>query len=184
MKQDAFALRFKQLEALLVQMHWVNDDKITTLKGRWQHFQRIGFPPETKTGRGRPALYGASSVVKTLVIFELAALRIPPEQAIEVLDGLDWLPATDLFLRALRGEGGGVLLLTFDPDGLCILRGSRGVNDAEWLQLPRDQERLDYHLGGDRIAIVNVSVVLGRAAAMLRKIQGEGDTSLAHYEGE
>lgn len=170
MKQKEFALRFGQVEPLLVAMHRVNDDKLTTLKGRWQHFQRIGFPPETKTGRGKAAFYGAPSIVKTLVILELAALRIPPEQSVELLADLDWSPAIDLFLHGLEGAPSETLLLAFDPDGLCILRGSRALTNAEWLSLPTDSERLEIRMGDSRVAIVNVGRVIGNALSALNKI--------------
>lgn len=162
MKNETFPLRYVDVEVLLARLHDIPEARIPALKARLQHLQKIGFPAETKTGRGKPACYTASATVKILVAFEVIALRIPPDQAIEILQVLDWSIATELCLKAFDGAPADDVTLAFDPDGLAPLGEREATFNAEWISGDEAMCQLSR-----RYAIINVTGMLRDAARLL-----------------
>jgi hypothetical protein len=179
---------------LLAELHGVPQSRESALKARFQHFQKLGFPAETKTGRGKPASYTAAAILKIIVAFELAALRIPPEQAVEFLDALDWSEVGGHLSRVAKDlaeglEGGtdrmrrslqkGALLI-FNPDGLDVLRDGQPLSDPTLAQPPWVAADDDDGIGelsdilymGRRFSALNLTKLLIHAAFALEKIGG------------
>lgn len=168
MRQDTFALRYPELEALLAEVHRVASVGRPALMGRIKHLQRKGWPTGTNPGRGKAAEYGAGPLVRLLVSFELIALHVAPDQIVESLIDLDWSLATDVCLDALADDAASLtkatLVLALDPDGLSSLRGGASEKRAEWLNLPEDEGRLLDLMARGRLITVNVSAAVANAA--------------------
>ncbi|ODS94667.1 MAG: hypothetical protein ABS49_11605 [Erythrobacter sp. SCN 62-14] len=130
-----------------------------------------------------------SAIVKIIMAFELVALRIPPEQAVEILGGIDWEDAGE----RLRGAGEYLVrspddgrqrlnsfamkgaLLVLDPDGLMGLRGEEGANPlprekVAWVALSDEDHPWDLSKPGRHFVAINVTRVLTDAALALEKV--------------
>jgi hypothetical protein len=190
-----FALRYPEVEALLAELHQVAPTGRVALMGRIKNLQRKGWPPGTNSGRGKPADYSSGAVIELLLAFELAALRIPPEQAVTILRNLDWSEAKEHLSRVGRSLADGLqdgtdqmgrllrsaALLIFNPDGLDTLRGGQeGASGAEgqppWIALEEEGELDDLLYTGRRFAAVNLTRLLINAAFALEKVNGPDRT--------
>ena len=80
-----FVARYSEVSSLLAELHSVPEDRLTALRGRLQHLQKLGFPPGINTGRGKPAEYFPGQLILLLIGVELMALGIPPERAARAL---------------------------------------------------------------------------------------------------
>lgn len=161
------------------------------LMGRIKNLQRKGWPPGTNSGRGKPADYDMRAVIDLLMAFELTALRIPPDQAVEVLRGLEWhysaaeltrigtdlrdgkVESVDRVMKLLNVA----VLMIFDPDGLEALRDGSAHDsvpkpNAPWFLLEGEGELPDLLYSGRRFAAVNVTRLLINAAIELERIAG------------
>lgn len=95
-----FPLSHASVMDLIAWRHSIAGDKRTALRGRLQHFQRKRFPPGANTGRGKPAAYDWEQLILLAVAFDLVELGLPPDLAIEVVNGerdrmLDAMAAAD-----------------------------------------------------------------------------------------
>jgi hypothetical protein len=186
-----FVLRYPEVEALLAELHQVAPTTRIALMGRIKNLQRKGWPPGTNSGRGKPADYGFAALIELLLAFELAALRIPPDQAVGILRGLDWGKGKKHLARVGQhlADGledrtrpmfsllGGGALLVFNPDGLDGLREGQGADksllgEPPWIAVEEDGELYDVLFTGPRFAAVNLTRLLIRAAFALEKIGG------------
>jgi hypothetical protein len=116
-----------QVLRLLRARHQIAEDKQTALRGRLQHFQRLGFPEGINTGKGRPAHYGAGEVLLISLAFELLEMGLTPERAVHVLQSNMYVvtPATRITADwLLKGdpESSASMFLWFDPTGLSALK--------------------------------------------------------------
>ena len=188
---QSFALRYPEVEALLAELHQVAPTGRVALMGRIKNLQRKGWPPGTNSGRGKPADYDMRAVIELLMAFELTALRIPPEQAVEVLRELGWHYSAAELARIGKDLRDGkvesvervmkllnvAVLMIFDPDGLETLReGSAqdplGSPHPPWFLLEGEGELPDLLYSGRRFAAVNVTRLLINAAIELERIAG------------
>lgn len=78
---------FADVEAALAELHLIVEDRRSAFSNRLKHFQRLGFPPGLNTGRGRAATYYAEHVFLLGVILQLSELSVPPERAINIIQG-------------------------------------------------------------------------------------------------
>lgn len=187
----SFALRYPEVEALLAKLHQVAPTGRVALMGRIKNLQRKGWPPGTNSGRGKPAEYDMRALIELLMAFELTALRIPPEQAVEWLRELGWgYCAADLSRLGRDLRDGKVetvdrvkkllnvaVLMIFDPDGLETLREGVGqeslaTSEPPWFLLEGEGELPDLLYSGRRFAAVNVTRLLINAAIELERIAG------------
>jgi hypothetical protein len=113
-------------------MHGVAPARVGALKGRLQHFQRLGFPAGVNTGRGKPAEYGVSAILRIVVAFELLQLGLMPERAVGIMRllGSVMVHAAGHAAGPLLESGAeefvqadGNILLFFDPSALGGLTG-------------------------------------------------------------
>lgn len=135
-----FPLSQSGLLSLLTHLHEVAEDRQTALRGRLQHFQRLRFPPGVNTGRGKPAAYGAGSILSLSVAFEMLQLGMLPEAIVRLLTRYSGvLPAAAKYTgHLLLGDQTEVgtpdyYVITFDPAALSNLQGdSFGDNDRHF----------------------------------------------------
>lgn len=186
-----FVLRYPEVEALLAELHQVAPTGRVALMGRIKNLQRKGWPPGTNSGRGKPADYDGQALIELLLAFELAALRIPPEQAVTILRNLDWSEAKGHLSRVGQSLADGLedgtkqmgrllssaAFLIFDPDGLDTLRGGQNINsgamcEPPWIALEEDGGLHDLLYTGRRFAAVNLTRLLINAAFALEKVGG------------
>lgn len=76
----------KELEAVidrLVAIHAVPAAKRAAFTARVKHFQRLGWPSGANTGKGKAAPYGERQFRELAITFELSALGLPAERAVE-----------------------------------------------------------------------------------------------------
>lgn len=182
---ESLRLKYSEVEALLSELHLVSPQGRVALMGRIKNFQKKGWPRRVKAGRGKPAEYSIRAVVELLLAFELTTLRIPPEQAVNILIGLDWGPVNEdlaelghrmeMGLQDGTDQMGRVLstpkLLVFDPDGLSEIRqeGRTGYNvpgEPPWIANVEDGDLEDLSYAGRRFASVNLTRLFVFAASI------------------
>jgi hypothetical protein len=125
-----------------------------------------------------------------MMAFELVELRIPPEQAVEILAGIDWeyagerLRGTAEYLVQWHDDGPqrldrfaawGGHLLVLDPDGLTGLRGVEGADllpnkKVVWVKLSDEDHPWDLSRAGRHFVAINVTRVLTDTSLALEKI--------------
>lgn len=186
-----FVLWYPEVEALLAELHQVAPTGRVALMGRIKNLQRKGWPPGTNSGRGKPAVYDSAAVIDLLLAFELAAVRIPPEQAVTVLRRVNWTDAKKHLRRMGQSLADGLedgtnemdrllgsaALLTFNPDGLEALRDGQAVtpkflNMPPWIAVEEDDDLRFLLYAGRSYAVVNVTRLLINAAFALEKVGG------------
>ena len=74
-------LAFKELEELIAAHYGVTDTGAVALRSRLKHLQRLGFPAEVNTGKGRRAKYGWPQIIELFVGLELIDAGLTPEVA-------------------------------------------------------------------------------------------------------
>jgi len=74
-------LSYSEIVRILMDMHDIARDSEGAFRARLRHFQRLGFPPGTNTGRGRPAPYRAEHVFLMTVVLELTEFGFSPDRA-------------------------------------------------------------------------------------------------------
>lgn len=164
---------------LLAELHGVPPIRDSALKARFQHLQKIGFPAETKTGRGRPASYTVPAIVKIVIAFEAMACGLLPERAAAFTSGLAkrWLS------HAAAHAGWCVLTniedsshdqyFVFDPNGLVLLKdGYEEPSELAWQCAGFDRKEL-----GDAINQSDSDMV-DQMAGMERRFTSINVTSL------
>ena len=175
--------------ALLAELHGVPPIRESALKARFQHLQKIGFPAETKTGRGKPASYTVPAIVKIVVAFEAMACGLLPERAAAFTSGMAkrWLShaAADAGWRILTDieDASRNQYLVFDPNGLVLLK--EGYEEPEALAWScsgfdrdeladaineRDSDMVDRLAGMERrFTSINVTLLLVLVAVHLEE---------------
>lgn len=181
--------RYPEVETLLGELHKVDPQGRVALMGRIKNFQRKGWPRGTNSGRGKPAEYGISALTELLMAFEFSALRVPPDQTVHLLQGVNWTSVAK-FLRQIGRELergledktagmlvtlGGAAFLVFDPDGLSGLRRA-GDPEADQprlrpFMLRADEGELEELLyAGSRFASVNLTRVFLLASIAMQNL--------------
>lgn len=89
-------LTFNQVEAVFARRFQVPEQRAVAFRGRLQHLQRMNFPSDVNTGRGRKAVYGWQQVIQLMVALELIDLGITPDVAAKSV-----LRSTDPLIAAI-----------------------------------------------------------------------------------
>lgn len=158
---------------------------------RLQHIQKIDFLPETKTGRGRAAVYRAEHILQLGVLLELGQLGYTPERAKGLIEenrvniGLATL-ATIEQATAPRKKYADPIVLSIVPWGLADLLSpeARASIPREMLydNLGNVSERMAAQLQNPstpRLALVSLSNLVDRLVA---ELEGEGAPRDKTYE--
>lgn len=182
-------LSLRHVLVLLAELHSVPPIRESALKARFQHLQKIGFPAETKTGRGKPASYTVPAIVKIVVAFEAMACGLLPERAAAFTSGMAkrWLShaAAHAGWRILTNieDASKDQYFVFDPNGLVLLKdGYEDVESLAWncsgfdraelsdAICERDSDMLDRFAGMERrFTSINVTLLLVFAAICLEE---------------
>ena len=76
---------FGQLEGRLARIHAIADPKRTAFQARLKNFQRLGFPPELRTSKGKTALYSPSLMTDMALAVQLTELGLAPDRVVTIL---------------------------------------------------------------------------------------------------
>ncbi|BAI95822.1 hypothetical protein Sj15T_01610 [Sphingobium sp. TA15] len=183
----SFPLTQAGLLRLLSHLHEVADDKQTALRGRLQHFQRLKFPPGVNTGRGKPAAYGAGSLVALSVAFEMLQLGMSPEAIVALLNHYRGaLPTAAGYAgHLLSGKFGKIdvpdyHVILFDPAALASLQSTKsGLSGDErqfYMNLATFRgckiKELNNEFWVSRLSLVNTTTLIFRISDYLNKHHG------------
>jgi hypothetical protein len=126
--RQRFLCNFAMVEAVMAQLHEIEDSQRTAFASRIKHMQRLGFPEGTRTGKGRPAGYGAQQLYLIGFALELAQLGLATDAAIPLIqDNMETITrAAAEALDARFNLGRPPIFIYFDPARLDPLMSSRG----------------------------------------------------------
>ncbi|WP_070151101.1 hypothetical protein [Sphingobium phenoxybenzoativorans] len=181
-------LSYRHVEDLIAELHGIPPSRRTALLGRFKHFKRLGFPAGVNTGRGKPADYDVSAVLRLLIAFELLQLGQTPEKAIAlmkligflVLDaagyaGLRLTTGPDPDLVGSESKGGEDYYIVFDPVGLSSLANPYDEGEMAMSTIfgTRQVDLDDWQVnGGRRFAIISTTSLLSKVSIHLRDVEG------------
>ena len=95
---------FGEVEAVLVALNHVADEKRTAFRARLKHFQRLGFPAGANTGTGTRAIYTFPMLLQMCLATELAQTGMAPLRIVEMIKW-NWSDQMGgLFLAMLPGD--------------------------------------------------------------------------------
>jgi hypothetical protein len=152
--------RYSEVSRLVARLHGVGEERLTALRGRLQHLQKLGFPPGVNTGRGRPAEYGPSQVLMLILILEFMAVGLAPERAVRLLRQRESevKKATRLALPGLLTEKVEAVFLRLEPAALFDEDPAFGYATAAKLD---EFLRISTHLTGfTRHVLINLTALL------------------------
>lgn len=175
-----YAISQSQMLTVLARLHNVVPARMSALKGRLQHFQRLGFPYGVNTGKGRAARYEASQIVELVLAFELSQLGLWPEAVLAAIQSLgERLPrALGRLDLSKHRERHFDIIVVFDANALSDLTREYGERRATTQidLMTLDQVSQFVEDLGDlkrRMALVNLSASLASAKVHLDEIIGE-----------
>lgn len=156
------------VEEILARTHHIEPGSRPALAARMRHFQRLGFPPGSNTGKGRRAAYGLDELLLFALAFELVQLGVTPERASTLLTDCSEIVLGEA-KAALSSETikGAERLLIIDPRALSSLQGESAAYDDYLMVggLADVRKRFRSRYVVPRIAIIDlmsVIVALGR----------------------
>lgn len=180
-------ISYSQVESLIAELHGIPLSRRPALESRLKHFKRLKFPAGVNTGKGRPAAYDVSAILRLLIAFELLQIGMYPLAAVRIIRQLGHL------LIGAAGHGGGNLaradpdddrrngepyndalgnfFILLDPVALSSLANQYDEGEAA---LATVQACLGTELGerllegGERTAVLNTTLLIARAALYLR----------------
>lgn len=77
-------MRFQNVAERLEEIYRVPPDRRPAFRSQLQQLQKMGWPAETKTGRGKQADWSEKNFLEIAIVTELRACGVPPERAIEI----------------------------------------------------------------------------------------------------
>ncbi len=78
-----------QLEEIIVRTHGLADDAAPTISSRLRYLQRMGFPGEATTGRGKRLAYGLADALRILIVFRYLEWSLSPVRAMRTVT-MNW----------------------------------------------------------------------------------------------
>ena len=125
---------FSQVEHALSTVHTIENSKRSAFGNRLKHLQKLGFLPETRTGRGRAASYRGEHALLLELAMQFIELGLTPERAMLVIqDNMEFVvPPIRWAVTALNEETDRpeLYFLRFDPSTLDTLRFGDGAEDG------------------------------------------------------
>ncbi|OAO01661.1 hypothetical protein A8B75_14975 [Sphingomonadales bacterium EhC05] len=166
-------LQYSQIIAMLSGRHRIASESMIAFKARLKHFQKLGFPEGTNTGKGKKAEYGWDELIQLATALEMLEIGMTPEKAVTAL-----LPAKDELLAEVakftqvfenhRPEH--ICFLCIDLLALAPLRIDKSVGpvvnvfDAHSLSDLVQDSPLSYPFGS--VSIINMSQLLMELAEL------------------
>jgi hypothetical protein len=99
--RDYELLSFGELESMLAAVHDIADDKRTAFQARIKNFQRLGYPPNLKTEKGRATKYQPGDICLIALAFELTQLGLSPERTKHLVYA-NRLPTTEVIRKSAQ----------------------------------------------------------------------------------
>lgn len=176
------ALSQVQILEFLARQYEVREDRRGALKGRLQHFQRLGFPAGLNTGRGRAATYDLSKTLQLLIAFEMLQMALSGEQVVRILKGSELALSKAAFaVGQMLGEKLGIaepdhrrfsisedsFLITFDPHALADFSNSEAQRTDWGEAFLFDDEYLSWKT---RHCIINTTLLISQALPHLSAV--------------
>ncbi|MBB6190561.1 hypothetical protein FHS51_000774 [Sphingobium wenxiniae] len=106
-------LTYSELIKLLAAMNGIADESEGAFKARLRHFQRLGFPRGSNTGKGRRAEYDLDMVMQLALAIEFMQAGVSPQRTVDLISK-NWLETRIYMLFAaapgeLKSDDGRVL---------------------------------------------------------------------------
>ena len=178
---------FSQIEAALAGLHRIAPAHRTAFASRIKNYQRQGFPPGTKTGKGRAASYNIGHLLQLAFVFEFNQLGLLPERASRtVTANLETINYAITECVGYRGMKPGEVFIHFDPYNLIELMDPRytdPVSVSFWFdhldavkqrfdqwKTPR-KPALDLPRQGSRLAFINVTQLISSLVAQISETE-------------
>jgi hypothetical protein len=174
---------FAEVEAALAGLHKIAPAHRTAFASRIKNYQRQGFPPGTKTGRGRAASYNIGHILQLAFVFEFNQLGLLPERAAHtVTANLDAINRAATDCTSYKGMKSGEVFIGFDPSNISDLMDPRYADPANVSFWTYPTEAIQQLFGqwktpratsnnlerqGRRLAFVNVTQLISSLAADL-----------------
>lgn len=100
------AWTFGELEAVLANVHGIDQTKRTAFQSRLKNFHRLGYPLGFRAVKGKAATYTPLQIIEMALAVEMTQLGLPPERASWVLIRNRWpmLMATEMVARELHND--------------------------------------------------------------------------------
>lgn len=133
-------LAWREVDALLAQLHGIPDEKRLAFHARIKHLQVRGFPEGTNTGSGKRARYTFSKLMQLVVAVELMQTGVVPQMTVKLVSGswpglrLSILSATynrSEWQESLLGPNTDEWLWLLHPEALRELSVSGGARFGE-----------------------------------------------------
>lgn len=101
-QKDYGLARFSYVEvgAALGCIHEIDGEKLPAFLARLKHLQKLGFPPGTNTGKGRPAAYSFEALCQLIAALELIQIGWLPTRAVLLVTN-NWRLGRITFASAL-----------------------------------------------------------------------------------
>lgn len=126
-------LSFGQVEAALAAVHDIDPAARSAFSNRLKHFQKLGFLPEIRTGRGKAADYRGQHAYLLGVALQFVELGLTPERAMRAVNqNIDFIAIpTRWALESLNEnpDNPSLWFLRFDPSSLNSLRYPESEDD-------------------------------------------------------
>lgn len=175
-------LGYGQVEALLARLHRIADDKRVAFQGRLKHLQRLGFPRQTNTGKGRRVRHSYETLIQLVLALELTQFGLAPQRVVQLVNGgwancrsvvgliteqfaLEEIDRSKFYLM-VRPEA--LRELTDAGEGRYDYMDAIGISDEHQVLEHLRDEGASYPLLGEtwRTAVINATSLV-RAAIML-----------------
>jgi hypothetical protein len=200
-----------QVEEILARLNAIDEAGRVAFRARIKHFQRLGFPPGSNTGKGRPASHSAVTLLQLIFAFDLTQAGLPPAMVVRIIKhywSLWLLPAC---LRAIAPEqdipepyagafvGGGSRFFVISPVALQPL--SSGAEPSSWDDLAQiipetrllsriaDPENFSEHPGGHdfldgpwRSLVVHIDLLMAVTRSVVERVVDGFDWPSAAHE--
>ncbi|QZP08186.1 hypothetical protein [Caenibius sp. WL] len=106
-------LSYSELLELLASMNRIAPESEGAFKARLRHFQRLGFPKGSNTGKGRRAEYDLDMVLQLALAIQFMQAGVTPQHTVSLITK-NWSETRTYFLFAaapgpLKAENGAVL---------------------------------------------------------------------------
>lgn len=168
-------LKTPKVADVLMALHSIPERKRVAFVARIKHFQRLGFPAGTNTGRGRAAPCGPSQLIDLLIAFEMAEVGIEPERAVKILSTVRPLavPIARDFLAHVEDDQKPNLIIQIDPRALDGLREPKDAGDPfDMIENAADFFAENYLTGPNRfrwrrLAMIDATQMMRHAANAL-----------------
>lgn len=158
------AVGYAETEEFLTLFNGISPEKRATFRGRIKHFQRLGWPPGTNSGKGGRAVYGSEQILLLAVTIEILQFGVTPERILEQLSPSHLGTA---FKHALekRGHFSQSVFYVFSPSSLAGMQASsKNQTGFQSLVVSLDEfQELVFKstdFGRRRFAAVNLTCIL------------------------